>query len=205
MLVLTNRAFISGIDTLPGATVCANRWYLSGIYYIFTATNYSDLFVLTTVSDASNTVLTAYSTNTSFSSVAQYGNTELVAYIGNLLLPTSSQVLNTELVAYLSAITLITITDINTLNSNVFYNSSIALSSSTAVGLNVLVSYLTNFTLRTASLILNSATLTQHENERVGQNVVSNWLLIKGSGPWDFVEQPNKWGYLNNPTWKDDL
>ena len=24
------------------------------------------------------------------------------------------------------------------------------------------------------------------------------------AGPWDFVEQPNKWGYLNNPRWTDE-
>lgn len=25
----------------------------------------------------------------------------------------------------------------------------------------------------------------------------------KGQGPWNFTEQPNKWGYLNNPRWVD--
>ena len=27
------------------------------------------------------------------------------------------------------------------------------------------------------------------------------WMSNKGAGPWDFIEQPNKWGYLNNPRW----
>ena len=30
---------------------------------------------------------------------------------------------------------------------------------------------------------------------------MADWKDNKGSGPWDFTEQPNKWGYLNNPLW----
>ncbi len=29
-----------------------------------------------------------------------------------------------------------------------------------------------------------------------------NWKDDKGLGPWDFEEQPDKWGYLNNPRWQ---
>jgi len=32
---------------------------------------------------------------------------------------------------------------------------------------------------------------------------VANWKDNKGSGPWDFVERGNKFGYLNNPDWTD--
>ena len=30
---------------------------------------------------------------------------------------------------------------------------------------------------------------------------MTDWKTYKGSGPWDFTEQPTKWGYLNNPLW----
>ena len=30
---------------------------------------------------------------------------------------------------------------------------------------------------------------------------MKDWKNNKGSGPWDFEEQPDKWGYLNNPRW----
>ncbi len=29
------------------------------------------------------------------------------------------------------------------------------------------------------------------------------WKDDKDLGPWDFIPQPNKWGYLNNPRWLD--
>lgn len=31
-----------------------------------------------------------------------------------------------------------------------------------------------------------------------------SWMDDKdlGPDPWNFVEQPNKWGYLNNPRWR---
>ena len=32
---------------------------------------------------------------------------------------------------------------------------------------------------------------------------MADWLKNKGSGPWDFTEQPDKWGYLNNPRWSN--
>lgn len=32
---------------------------------------------------------------------------------------------------------------------------------------------------------------------------MADWKDNKGSGPWDFTEQPNKWGYLNNPRWSN--
>lgn len=28
-----------------------------------------------------------------------------------------------------------------------------------------------------------------------------SWKSYRGEGPWSFVAQPNKWGYLNNPEW----
>jgi hypothetical protein len=28
-----------------------------------------------------------------------------------------------------------------------------------------------------------------------------DWKTYKGEGPWPFAQQPNKWGYLNNPRW----
>lgn len=30
---------------------------------------------------------------------------------------------------------------------------------------------------------------------------MTDWKTYRGEGPWDFVEQPTKWGYLNNPKW----
>lgn len=30
---------------------------------------------------------------------------------------------------------------------------------------------------------------------------MADWKENKGLGPWDFIEQPDKWGYLNNPRW----
>jgi len=30
---------------------------------------------------------------------------------------------------------------------------------------------------------------------------MADWKAYKGQGSWDFVEQVNKWGYLNNPRW----
>lgn len=30
---------------------------------------------------------------------------------------------------------------------------------------------------------------------------MADWKDNKDLGPWDFIEQPNKWGYLNNPRW----
>lgn len=30
---------------------------------------------------------------------------------------------------------------------------------------------------------------------------MADWKDCKNSGPWDFIEQPDKWGYLNNPRW----
>lgn len=30
---------------------------------------------------------------------------------------------------------------------------------------------------------------------------MADWKDIKGLGPWNFVKQSNKWGYLNNPRW----
>ena len=30
---------------------------------------------------------------------------------------------------------------------------------------------------------------------------MADWKDNKGLGPWDFTEQSNKWGYLNNPLW----
>ena len=30
---------------------------------------------------------------------------------------------------------------------------------------------------------------------------MSDWKRNKNSGPWPFVPQPNKWGYLNDPRW----
>jgi hypothetical protein len=30
------------------------------------------------------------------------------------------------------------------------------------------------------------------------------WKDDKDLGPWPFVAQPNKWGYLNNPRWLDN-
>ena len=30
---------------------------------------------------------------------------------------------------------------------------------------------------------------------------MADWKDNKGSGPWDFIPSPNKWGYLNNPLW----
>lgn len=30
---------------------------------------------------------------------------------------------------------------------------------------------------------------------------MADWKDNKGAGPWDFIEQSDKWGYLNNPRW----
>jgi len=30
---------------------------------------------------------------------------------------------------------------------------------------------------------------------------MTDWLTYKGNGVWNFIEQSNKWGYLNNPSW----
>lgn len=30
---------------------------------------------------------------------------------------------------------------------------------------------------------------------------MTDWKVYKGEGPWDFVAQPSKYGYLNNPGW----
>ena len=32
---------------------------------------------------------------------------------------------------------------------------------------------------------------------------MADWKDNKDLGPWDFIEQPNKWGYLNNPLWSN--
>lgn len=32
---------------------------------------------------------------------------------------------------------------------------------------------------------------------------MSSWKDDKDLGPWDFTEQPDKWGYLNNPRWSN--
>lgn len=34
---------------------------------------------------------------------------------------------------------------------------------------------------------------------------MADWKDNKGVGPWDFVEQPNKFGYLNNPRWSSQV
>ncbi len=33
---------------------------------------------------------------------------------------------------------------------------------------------------------------------------MGDWKDDKDSGSWDFTEQPDKWGYLNNPRWTED-
>lgn len=33
--------------------------------------------------------------------------------------------------------------------------------------------------------------------------ILPGWMSYKGEGVWDFVEQPNKWGYLNNSRWTE--
>ncbi len=35
------------------------------------------------------------------------------------------------------------------------------------------------------------------------ENGHESLIALKGQGVWPFVEQEDKWGYLNNPRWRD--
>ena len=35
------------------------------------------------------------------------------------------------------------------------------------------------------------------------ENIVGNWEDDQNLGSWPFIEQPDKWGYLNNPRWSN--